>query len=121
MADVIEIRGLRALGFIGALPEEQQRRQPFEVDLDVEADLSAAGSSDDLDDTIDYGALCANVEAVLTDERAALMERVAQRIAEVVLADERALAVTVTVRKLRPPVPQHLDTSGIRIRREQPR
>ena len=36
MADVIQLRGLRALGFCGALPEEQERRQPFEVDLDVE-------------------------------------------------------------------------------------
>ena len=34
-----------------------------------------------------------------------------------VLADERALAVTVAVRKLRPPVPHHLDTCGVRIRR----
>ena len=39
------------------------------------------------------------------------------RIAEVVLIDPRATAVTVTVRKLRPPVPQHLETSGVRIRR----
>lgn len=119
--DVIELRGLRALGFIGALPEEQERRQPFEVDLDVEADQAPAGRSDELGDTIDYGALCASVEAVITDERAALMERVAQRIADVVLADARVSAVTVTVRKLRPPVPQHLDTSGIRIRRERQR
>lgn len=120
-ADVIEIRGLRALGFIGALPEEQQRMQPFEVDLDVEADLSLAGRTDELDDTIDYGALCASVEAVITGERAALLERVAQRIAEVVLADARVLAVTVTIRKLRPPVPNQLETSGVRIRREQSR
>lgn len=115
--DVIELRGLRALGFCGALPEEQERRQPFEVDLDVEADLSAAGLSDELGDTIDYGALCAQVESVVVDERFTLMERLAQRIAEVVLADQRIDAVTVVVRKLRPPVPQQLETSGVRIRR----
>lgn len=121
MADRIELRGLRALGFIGALPEEQERRQPFEVDLDVEADLAPSGATDELGDTIDYGALCAQVEAVITDERAALMERVAARIAEVVLADGRIDAVTVTIRKLRPPVPQHLESSGVTIRREQDR
>ena len=117
LADEIQIRGLRALGFCGALPEEQERRQPFEVDLDVAADLSISGASDELDDTIDYGALCSSVEAVVTGERFVLMERLAQRIAEVVLVDRRVTAVTVTVRKLRPPVPQHLETSGIRIRR----
>ena len=40
-------------------PREQDRAQPFEVDLDVEADLSVAGASDHLPDTVDYGALAA--------------------------------------------------------------
>jgi dihydroneopterin aldolase len=115
--DLIQLRGLRAVGICGALPEEQARPQPFEVDLDVEADLTVAGASDRLDDTLDYGALAAVVERVITTERFTLLERLAARLAEVVLADPRALAVTVTVRKLRPPVPQHLETSGVSIRR----
>ena len=119
MADVIELRGLRALGICGALPEEQVRVQPLEVDLDVETDLAPAGRSDDLADTLDYGELAAEVERVLTQERFTLLERLAQRLCEVVLADERVQAVTVSVRKLRPPVPQHLDTSGVRITRRR--
>lgn len=117
MPDVIELRGLRALGICGALPEEQLRVQPLEVDLDVVADLTAAGASDALDDTVDYGALASEVERVVTSERFALLERLAERIAQTVLADDRVLAVTVAVRKLRPPVPQQLDTSGVRITR----
>jgi dihydroneopterin aldolase len=105
------------VGFCGALPEEQERPQPFEVDLDVEADLRRPGQTDDLADTLDYGAITAAVEHVITTGRFVLLERLAAEIAATVLGDERALAVTVTVRKLRPPVPQHLDTSGVRIRR----
>jgi dihydroneopterin aldolase len=116
-ADVIELRGLRALGICGALPEEQVRPQPLEVDLDVVADLSLAGRTDELDDTLDYGTLAVEVERVLTNERFALLERLAQRLCDVVLVDERVQAVTVVVRKLRPPVPQHLDTSGVRLTR----
>jgi FolB domain-containing protein len=119
MADLIELRGMRALGVCGALPEEQARPQPLEVDLDVEADLGPAGQSDDLADTIDYGALAADVEQVVTTERFTLLERLAERLAEVVLVDERVLAVTVAVRKLRPPVPQQLETSGVRITRRR--
>ncbi|MGZ4785905.1 MAG: dihydroneopterin aldolase, partial [Acidimicrobiales bacterium] len=63
-SDVIELRGLRALGFCGALPEEQVRAQPFEVDLDVEADLARPGRTDQLDDTLDYGAIAHAVEQV---------------------------------------------------------
>ncbi len=55
--DRIELRGLRALGTHGVLPEEQERPQPFEVDLDLEVDLRRAGRSDDLADTVDYGAV----------------------------------------------------------------
>jgi len=115
--DAIELRGLRALGICGALPEERERAQPLEVDLDVVADLSTAGRTDDLDDTIDYGALAAIVEQVITTERFMLLERLAERITEVVLATDGVVAVTVSVRKLRPPVPQQLSTSGVRITR----
>ncbi len=117
--DVIQLRSLRVAGICGALPEEQERAQPFEVDLDVETDLSTAGSSDRLDDTLDYGAIAASVEHLVATGRFTLLEAMATRIAETVLDDARAKAVTVTVRKLRPPVPQHLDTSGVSIRRSR--
>jgi dihydroneopterin aldolase len=117
-ADRIELRGLRAAGICGALPEEQERRQPLEVDLDVVADLRTAGASDELADTVDYGALATTVEQVVTGERFVLLERLAQRLADAVLAgDARISEVTVAVRKLRPPVPELLDTSGVRITR----
>ncbi len=119
-ADRIELRGLRALGLCGLLPEEQSRAQPLEVDIEIEADLAAAGASDRVEDTIDYSAICAIAERIITAERFDLLESLAQRLAEAILGDERALAVTISVRKLRPPVPHHLDTCGVRIRRARP-
>ncbi|HEX9994461.1 MAG TPA: dihydroneopterin aldolase [Acidimicrobiales bacterium] len=119
MEDVIELRGLRVVGTHGALPEEQVRAQPFEVDLDVHADLAPAGASDALDDTIDYGALAAAVERVVASEHHQLLERLAQRIADVALDDPRVASVTVVVRKLRPPVPQDLASSGVRVTRRR--
>jgi dihydroneopterin aldolase len=117
--DLIELRGLRVVTLVGALPEEEERAQPLELDLDVEADLSVAGASDELTDTIDYGALCDVVEfTIIEGGHVRLLEALADRVAAAVLAaDERITAVTLTVRKLRPPVPQDLATSGVRIRR----
>ena len=117
--DRIELRGLVVVAICGALPEERERAQPLEVDLDVVADLSKAGASDDLDDTLDYGAITAAVERVLVDGTPQLLEYAAARIADAVLADPRALEVTVSLRKLRPPVPQALTTSGVRIIRSR--
>lgn len=118
-SDAIQVRGLRALAICGALPEEQTRAQPVEVDLDVLVDLSAAGRTDDLADTVDYAAIAARVERVLTTERFTLLERLAERVAEIVLVDARVDGVTVSARKLRPPVPQQLDTTGVRITRRR--
>ena len=115
--DHIQLRGLRVLGTHGVQPEEQTRAQPFEVDLDVACDLRAAGRTDDLESTLDYGALSQLVHNVVSGERHALLERVAERIAEVVSTDDRVTSVTVTVRKLRPPVAVDLQTAGVRITR----
>jgi 7,8-dihydroneopterin aldolase/epimerase/oxygenase len=117
MTDRIELRGLRAVGTHGALPEEQARAQPFEVDVDVVADLAAAGQSDALADTVDYGALAHAVERVVTKERFDLLERLAERIAEEVRSDARVREVTVTVRKLRPPVAVDLASAAVTITR----
>jgi 7,8-dihydroneopterin aldolase/epimerase/oxygenase len=113
--DRIELRGLRVVGTHGVLAEEQVRAQPFEIDLDLVTDLRAAGRSDDLDDTVDYGSVTERVAAVVSGERHALLERLAERIAESVLGDERVTSVTVTLRKLRPPVPVDLASVGVRV------
>jgi dihydroneopterin aldolase len=119
-ADRIELRGLRALGRCGVLPEEVDRAQPLEVDLDLSLSLAAAGASDDLADTVDYGAVCAAVEATITAGHVNLLEHLVALLAEAVLAvDARIAGVDVAVRKLRPPVPQHLASSGVRIHRQR--
>ncbi|MDQ1422871.1 MAG: 7,8-dihydroneopterin aldolase/epimerase/oxygenase [Acidimicrobiaceae bacterium] len=119
MSDRIEIRGLRVLGVVGVLPEERERAQPFEIDFDVEADLRAAGASDALGDTIDYGALVDAAEKVVAKESWLLLERVAQRIAEELLRFDRVDAVNVTIRKLRPPLANDVSTSAVSITRRR--
>ncbi len=116
--DVIELRGLRLSGVVGVLPHEQAQPQPLELDLDIHLDLATAGRSDELGDTVDYGALCAAAELVVTSTSYALLEALVEHLAGALLAaDARIEAVTVSVRKLRPPVAQQLTTSGVRITR----
>ena len=117
--DRIEIRGLELLVYCGVLPEEQARRQPFLFDLDLSLDLAAAAASDDLADTADYGSLIDLLADALAVERFQLLERLAGRVAELVFDNTRVDAVTVTVRKLRPPVAAHVDTTGVRIHRSR--
>ena len=65
-------------------------------------------------------AICAEVERVVSAGRPRLLEFLAQALADAVMAlDPRVDSVTVAVRKLRPPVPQPLATSGVRIHRSR--
>ena len=111
----ILVRGLEILGVHGVLPEEQTRAQPFAVDLELVADLEPGGRSDALEDTIDYGAVIDATVRVVQTERYQLLERLAARIVAVCKEDARVTAVTVTVRKLRPPVPAAVEYVGVRV------
>ncbi|HEY3811318.1 MAG TPA: dihydroneopterin aldolase, partial [Acidimicrobiales bacterium] len=68
--DRILLRGLHLVGTHGVLPEERERAQPFEVDLDLAVDTRAAGRSDALADTVDYGAVAEAAAAVITGPHA---------------------------------------------------
>lgn len=114
---VVELRGLRVTALVGILPEEQQRPQPIELDIDVHVDMTAAAASDDLADAVDYGAVCDAALAAVAAGHVGLLERLAHLVAEAVLAvDARIALAEVVVRKLRPPVPHELATSGVRAR-----
>lgn len=115
--DRIILKGIRALGTHGLLPEEQSRPQPFEVDLELMVDLATAGHTDVLTDTVDYAALATAVTRIVENGHHRLLEVLAARIAETCRADRRVLGVVVTVRKLRPPVSALLDHVAVRIER----
>ena len=118
-SDRIEIRALRVVGTHGLLPEEQSRGQPFEIDLDVDADLAVAGRNDTLEDTVDYGEVARRASAVVTGRSYRLLEALAEAIAEAVLTDARATSVTVGVRKLHPPLAADVGSVGVRVARSR--
>ena len=121
-ADRIELRGLRLSGIVGVLAEERTRAQPLEFDLDLFVDMGAAASSDDLADTVDYGAVCGLVGSTVADLRPQPLERLAAEVAEALLGlDGRIATARVAVRKLRPPVPQMLESSGVVVTRGRDR
>ena len=104
MTDRIGIAGLEVFARHGVYEREHEEGQIFVVDLDVELDLSAAAASDDLGDTLDYGELAVAVRDRVADERWNLIERVAGRVADLVLEDPRVQRVRVTVHKPAAPV-----------------
>ena len=106
MSDRIVLRGLRAWGHHGVFDFERRDGQEFVVDVALELDTAHAAESDDLSDTVDYGDLADRLVAVLSGEPSNLLEKVAQKLADVCLVDERVGAATVTLHKPQAPI-QH--------------
>ncbi|MFP5353218.1 MAG: dihydroneopterin aldolase [Actinomycetota bacterium] len=115
--DSIKIRELRVESRIGATEEERSRPQSLSIDLDVVVDLRAAGTSDDLAETVDYGVLVAGVANLVESSSCALLEHLAEKIAAHIANIEGVNGVTVEVAKDAPPIEQAVGKVSVRIER----
>ena len=114
MSDLITVKGIRGFGYHGVLDHEAKNGQEFIVDLEIYLDLSRASTSDDLADTIDYGALADVVVEEITGERVQLIERLAGRIADRIKGSHPEIShIAVTVHK--PQAPIAAQTSDISV------
>lgn len=121
MTDCITLTGIRAYGYIGALPEENVLGQWFEVDLTLWMDLSVAGKSDHLADTHNYADIIQQTQQIIQTEKCKLIERLADAIASQALGNDRRLEkVQVTVHKLTAPVPNFDGRVAVKIVRSRP-
>ncbi len=118
--DRIFYRGIVLFARHGVKAEEEKLGQRFEIDLDCRLDLAPAGKSDDVGLTVDYGAVYTVVRETVEGERFFLIEALAERIAERLLARFAAIAeVRIEIRKPAAPVPGVFDTVGVEIVRRR--
>lgn len=105
MTDRIVLSGLCVRGFHGVLPQERRDGQDFVVDVALTLDLRPAAASDSLTDTVHYGELAEALADVVAGEPVDLLETLAERLAQVCLADVRVASAQVTVHKPSAPIP----------------
>lgn len=120
--DRLRLTGMRFQATHGVLPEEKVTPQPFEVDLVMRADLSAAAERDELTATIDYAALFDLVRAIVAGPPRDLVEALAGAIASAVLAaTDPALVdeVEVRVRKPKAPIDGAFETVEVALTRRR--
>lgn len=120
MSDRITLLGLEVFARHGVFTHEQQTGQVFVVDLHLDLDLTAASGSDALADTVDYSRMADLVHDVVAGERWDLIERVAGRVVEAVLAaDGRIEAVEVTIHKPSAPIDRTFQDVSVTLRRSR--
>ena len=102
--DRLSVTGIEAFGHHGVFDHERRDGQVFRVDLVLGLDTVAAAASDALGDTVDYGGLVGRVRTAVETDPVNLIERLAERIAQVCLADDRVQWTEVTVHKPQAPI-----------------
>jgi 7,8-dihydroneopterin aldolase/epimerase/oxygenase len=101
---LVEVRGLRVYAFHGVRDFERERGQAFVIDVWLACSPSAAETSDDLADAVNYSAVCDRVAELATGGPYDLLERLAAVIADALLAGYPVEWVRVRVAKPHAPV-----------------
>jgi dihydroneopterin aldolase len=115
--DRIVLSGMRFEGRHGVTQEERELPQLIELDVELWLDLAAAGRTDDLAATVDYGPVIELCRDVVELRSFRLLEAIAEATAAAVLRGTLAQSVVVRVRKLAVPVDADLDFAGVEIQR----
>ena len=118
--DRIYIKGLDVFAYHGVMPKEKRDGQRFVLDITLDCDLSRAGRTDQLEDTVDYTAVMDAAVQVMTENSYDLIERAASRTAEAILrAEEKVERVTLCLRKPEAPIDKIFDYVAVEITRER--
>lgn len=117
--DSITLTGLRITAHHGVFDFERENGQEFVIDVTVWLDFRAAAAGDDLACTIHYGELAVEVADAVRRDPVDLIETLAERIADVVLAHAAAQRVRVTVHKPQAPIEIPFADVSVQIERAQ--
>jgi 7,8-dihydroneopterin aldolase/epimerase/oxygenase len=117
--DQLALRGLRAFGHHGVFEYERRDGQEFVVDAVLGVDTEAAGRADDLSLTVDYGRLSQQLVDAVGSEPVGLIETLAQRLADVCLAQPLVKWVELTVHKPQAPIEVPFDDVTLTIHRRR--
>ena len=82
MTDKIRLIGLSFYGYHGVSSSEQETGRMYEVDCELESDLSQAGKTDDLDHTIIYESVYLTIKESVENKKYSLLEKLAEEISQ---------------------------------------
>jgi dihydroneopterin aldolase len=107
--DHIRLKDLRFWGRHGHLPSERELGNRFEVDVDLQLDVTRAAEVDRIDLTVDLAQVYEMIRSLLEGKPCELLETLAWRLADQLSRLDKVEAATVWVRKLNPPLSGAID------------
>jgi dihydroneopterin aldolase len=113
----ILVKDLVLLCSIGAYPEERLHRQRVRFNVDLHALWPSGAFDDDLSKVVNYKDITNGIRALVEEGHINLVETLAERIADMCLADRRVVDARVSVEKL--DVEPAADGIGVEIERHR--
>lgn len=117
--DTVFVDSIEFYGYHGASDAEQDVGHRYMVDVALSLDTRRAGRTDSLADTVNYSHVAKRIVAIGTEARYRLLEALASRFAEALLAEFDVEAVRLRVRKVAPPMNVIAAAAGVDIERRR--
>ncbi len=117
--DKIILSGIEFYAFGGVTDAEKQIGQRYRATVELEVDLAPAAASDAIVDTIHYGQVYDAVVDTARERPFNLIESLADRIVERVLAEFPVERVTLRLEKLFPPIDGVVASAAVETSRER--
>lgn len=116
--DKIALTGMEFYGYHGCLPAEREKGQRFYIDAELFLDLSKAGKTDELGDTVNYAEVFEIIRNVVEGPPKQLIESVAEMAAENVLKNFSMIdRIVLTVHKPEAPIAGKFADAAVTIER----
>jgi dihydroneopterin aldolase len=113
--DKVYIKNLKVEAIIGIFEWEREVKQIISVDIEMDFDHKKAARSDDIKDALDYKKVGKIVTAYVKKSKFKLVERLAEKIAQIILKEFPISSLTLSVTK--PGAMRGSESVGIRITR----
>ena len=113
--DKIILKGIRFHGYHGTSESERKVGQKYEIDAELICSLATAGTTDDLEYTVDYAKVVDLIVETGTKRSFHLIEALAERSASIILNRFPVDEVRITVKKLSPPIEQSIRYVAVEI------
>ncbi len=86
-SDTIFLQDLKVETIVGIWDWERKIRQTVSIDIEMAADVARAAETDNIEGTLNYKAVAKRVQQFVADSEYQLVETLAEKIAETVLAE----------------------------------
>jgi len=118
-SDKIILKGMRFYGYHGLFPAERELGQWFEADLELTLDLSSAGESDAIGNTVNYAEVYAQVKALMEGPPVDLIETLASKLLSIGLGFSQVEKAKVLLKKPQAPLGGPLKYAAVELERRR--